>query len=193
MADAPMRPPPDPGMLAWPRHTERLVLRPITMEDVDVAATYRGDPQVTRHLRHGCLTREQVVERHRERVRRMAPGAPDPMLGLAIEREGRMVGDCMLDLCRDEAGWYGRIGYALVRSAQGRGFGTDVARELVAIARELRLPRVVATTRPANIASQRVLGRAGLTLLPGRGDAISLLFGLDLRSGSTWSTTASNG
>lgn len=167
--------------LVWPRATARLRLRPLTVEDAAAASLYRCDPEVTRYLRHGRLTPEQVVERHRDRVRRMQPGAPDPMLALAIEDATGMVGDCMLELAPPgepdaDLPWTGRIGYSLAPSAQGQGYATEVARELVAIARQLGLAELRATTRPANAASQRVLARAGFTRTGPPPDDISWLF-----------------
>jgi ribosomal-protein-alanine N-acetyltransferase len=52
--------------------------------------------------------------------------------------------------------------YALRRDAWGRGFATEMAVAAVERARQLGLPEVVGFTMTTNLASQRVLERAGL-------------------------------
>ncbi|MGX5358199.1 GNAT family N-acetyltransferase [Kocuria sp. KH4] len=66
----------------------------------------------------------------------------------------------------DPAGqaWQLWIGYALRREMWGRGLATEVVTELVRVGEELGLP-VWAETFAGNIASQRVLEKAGLELV----------------------------
>ncbi len=70
-------------------------------------------------------------------------------------------------------GWYslkyaGRscdveVGYRLRRNAWGRGFATELAIELVRYGFEdVALQRIIGVTHPDNVASQRVLTKAGL-------------------------------
>lgn len=55
----------------------------------------------------------------------------------------------------------GHIGYAVVPWKQGRGYATEALRQLLPEARALGLPFVEITTDPDNVASQRVIERAG--------------------------------
>ncbi|MCA1481723.1 GNAT family N-acetyltransferase, partial [Bradyrhizobium sp. NBAIM08] len=60
---------------------------------------------------------------------------------------------------RDEV----EIGYAVAASRWGEGLATEIARASVRVAfEEIGLPDVVAFTRTTNIASQRVMEKAGL-------------------------------
>ncbi len=55
------------------------------------------------------------------------------------------------------------VAYALAPERWGSGLATEIARALVAVALErLRLPDVVAFTLPTNVASRRVMEKAGL-------------------------------
>jgi GNAT superfamily N-acetyltransferase len=54
------------------------------------------------------------------------------------------------------------IGYGIVPSRQGRGYATEALRAMIAMAwADARVRAVVAGTDPGNVASQRVLGKAG--------------------------------
>lgn len=165
-------PPPDLLRLRWPRHTDRLVLRPLRLGDVDAILAFRSLPEVVVHLSHDVLTRDEVEARIRERMARGLPGATQPLLGLAVEegRTGRVVGDVMLRLepshsiartPTDE--WEGTIGYALHPDVHGRGFAAEAAAELLSIGfRDLGLRRITADAYADNIASNRVLRRIGM-------------------------------
>jgi RimJ/RimL family protein N-acetyltransferase len=55
------------------------------------------------------------------------------------------------------------VGYRLLRNAWGHGFATEGARELVRYGFDsVGLHRIIGVTHPDNLASQRVLMKAGL-------------------------------
>lgn len=61
------------------------------------------------------------------------------------------------------------IGYGIVPSRQGRGYATEALRAMIAMAwADARVRTVVAGTDPGNVASQRVLGKAGFRRIAGR-------------------------
>jgi len=163
---------PDLSRLVWPRLTDRLLLRPLTLDDVDAVHAYRCLPEVVVHLSHDVLTHDEVRERIAQRIERGRPGAVEPLLGLAVEerRTGRVVGDVMLRLeaCHSigrapAQEWEGTIGYALHPDVQGRGLAAEAAAELLVIGfRDLGLRRITADAYADNIASNRVLRRIGM-------------------------------
>ena len=59
----------------------------------------------------------------------------------------------------------GHIGYAVVPWKQGRGYATEALRQMLPEARALGLPFVEITTDPDNVASQRVIEKAGGVLV----------------------------
>ncbi len=160
--------------------TERLVLRPISMADLDEEHAMLSDPEVMRYISGG-------VPRERERVewaiemseRRFAERG----IGIFNVRthDGAFVGDGLLVPIRrsgvpeefwreDEA--YGpeiEVGYRLARDAWGKGYATEIARALVRYATEdeagPKLDSLIGVTNPENEPSKRVLEKAGLTLL----------------------------
>ena len=71
----------------------------------------------------------------------------------------------LMNAMRDVAGLQGipEAGWALMPQAGGRGLATEIATACVQLAiGTLHLPSVVALTLPTNLASQRVLSKAGL-------------------------------
>ena len=59
------------------------------------------------------------------------------------------------------------VGYGLAVSARGRGLATEALRAMTALAAQHGVAVMVAVTSVDNLASQRVLERAGFTRLPG--------------------------
>jgi RimJ/RimL family protein N-acetyltransferase len=164
--------PPDLSRLVWPRRTERLVLRPLRLEDVDPIHAFRSLPEVVVHLSHDVLSPDEVRERVLTRMAGGRPDALEPTLGLAVEEQatGRVVGDVMLRLEPSHSisrtpspAWEGTIGYALHPDVHGRGFATEAAAELLRIGFvDLGLRRITADAYAENVASNRVLRRIGM-------------------------------
>ena len=153
---------PDPIKVPWPRRTARTVLRPVTRADATAMHAYRSLPDVCTHLSHGPLTLEQVDQRIEGRLSGLDPTPGRLVRGVAVELEGRMVGDAMLrtQLAHGQPELW--IGYALHPDVWGLGLATEVALELCVIGTELGLP-VRAEAHRDNPASQRLLEKAGLT------------------------------
>jgi RimJ/RimL family protein N-acetyltransferase len=142
--------------------TERLVLRRVTMADLDNMARINSDPEVMRYIGDGSVwTREQSAARIKRilKVYEIFPG-----LGLWIGEEKsskRFVGAFALIYIPKTVEV--EVGYRLCKTAWGRGFATEGARALVHYGMfELGLDRVVGLTHPENDPSKHVLMKAGL-------------------------------
>jgi RimJ/RimL family protein N-acetyltransferase len=165
--------------LVWPRHTQRLVLRPGTDGDVDAVLAYRSRPGVAEYLSRGPLDRAEVAARIEQDIERAQPGHPDPLLGLVVEEAGQIeeagqsgqsgpvIGDCMLRFQHDDNGmWAAALAYTIHPDRQGQGFATEVARELIRLSfTELHLALVEAEVFVPNRASQRVAETAGMRVV----------------------------
>lgn len=155
--------------------TDRLVLRPITMADLDDEARMMGDPQVMQYITGG-------VPRARERVQQSIERATTYFTARALgifsvrTHDGAFVGDGLLVPIRasgvsvDDHGLTDdseiEVGYRLSPAQWSKGYATEIARALVAYAMDddtgPRLDRIIGVTDPANGASKRVLEKAGL-------------------------------
>lgn len=75
-----------------------------------------------------------------------------------VDDDGAVVGRFNLDPIAAGAA---RVGYRVAESVGGRGVATAALRELCAVATDLGLHTLVAATTETNVASRRVLFRAG--------------------------------
>jgi len=145
--------------------TERLLLRRFTGDDVDDLVELDGDPEVMRFINGGRPTPREVIEddvlpaflRFYER---------DTGHGFwaVVERStGRFVGWFHLRPADGAPPGEVELGYRLRRSAWGKGYATEGSRALIDKAfAELGVQRVVASTMVVNVASRRVMEKAGL-------------------------------
>ncbi len=145
--------------------TGRLVLRRFTEADVDHLVALDGDPAVMRYLSGGTPTPREVIERDiLPRFLRSYEGSDGFGYWAAI---AKATGDFL--------GWFSfrprdgvgpgevELGYRLRRAAWGRGYATEGARALIRKGfAELGVRRVVATTYQDNLASRRVMEKAGM-------------------------------
>lgn len=142
-----------------PHRTDRLVLRRMDDADAPVLAAYRDDPDVARWqawpLPFGLDDARLVIARQAHLV---GP-TPGEWYQVAVEHDGRMVGDLAVGL--DGAGGVATLGYSLAREHQGHGFATEALAGLVDALADAGVHRFVASADPANTSSLRVLERVG--------------------------------
>src|SRR5438477_6665959 len=144
--------------------TERLTLRRFTAEDVDNLVELDSDPAVMQHINGGLATPREEIERD------VLPA----FLGYYQRYESYGFWAAVEKASGDFIGWFHlrppsgkpadepELGYRLLRSAWGKGYATEGSRALVAAAFAAGARRVWAGTMAVNIASRRVMEKAGL-------------------------------
>jgi RimJ/RimL family protein N-acetyltransferase len=144
--------------------TERLLLRRFTGDDVDNLVELDSDPDVMRFINGGRPTPRREIENE---VLPAFLGYYERFAGYGfwavVERStGSFVGWFHLRPAEgpsDEV----ELGYRLRRSAWGNGYATEGSRALIDKAfAELGVRRVFASTMVVNVASRRVMEKAGL-------------------------------
>ena len=154
-------------------------LAPIGLGDAERLAVLHADARVMRLLRHGVLTRAQsdaMVADYAAEWQALGFGS-----WTATEREtGRLVGLGGLRVHEGDLGVALRA--AFTPEAQGKGYGPELGRAATNFAFDVvGLDRVVAITRPDNIAGQRSLEKFGMRrerALVGESGRILLLYAL---------------
>lgn len=140
--------------------TERLLLRPIGVEDsAAVFETYANDPQITRFatwVPHATVAETQRYLQACEIAWREGTAFPWAILR---KSDGKLIGSAELRIDDHKA----EIGYLIARSLWGQGYASEAARALVDWAfAQPDIFRVWATCDAENLASARVLEKAGL-------------------------------
>lgn len=147
--------------LPWPRHTERLTLRPAVAGDAAAVFAYRSLPEVAQWITAQVSDPLEHARHFGERL-----GGT-----LVVEAGGDVVGDLMLavgdawsqvEIQEAAARTEAELGWVFDPSHQGKGYATEAVRELVDIAFELGVRRVHAGAFADNTASVRLMTRVGL-------------------------------
>ncbi|PLX38055.1 MAG: hypothetical protein C0606_07385 [Hyphomicrobiales bacterium] len=141
--------------------TTRLILEPLTLDDIELCATMDADPQVRRYF--GPIT---DWDAYRERTRSFIAGPYADGLGFWKIAEkaapGTFLGWVLLIPLAGEGPGI-EIGYRLRSEVWGRGIATEAA----AAVRDhgfatCGLDEIIAVTHPDNAGSQRVLEKIGV-------------------------------
>jgi RimJ/RimL family protein N-acetyltransferase len=148
--------------------TERLILRRFTADDVDNLVSLDGDPVVMRYITGGPPTPRETLEHDHLPY----------YLGCYERYEGYGFWAVIEKASGEFLGWFHfrpaegapedepELGYRLRRSAWGKGYGTEGARALIRKGfTELGVRRVVAFAYQENVASTRVMEKAGMRLV----------------------------
>jgi RimJ/RimL family protein N-acetyltransferase len=155
--------------LALPRpdrrlETQRLLLRQFEPADLDALHAMRSREDAVRWLYEDPPTPEQDRARLERRMRNLRFGLSGDALGLAAVRrdDGTLVADLSLFLHSAEHR-QGEIGFIVHPDHQGRGYATEAAGAVLALAFEtFQLHRVAGRLEARNVASARVLEKLGM-------------------------------
>jgi len=148
--------------------TERLLLRRFTEDDVDNLYDLDSDPDVMHFITGGRPTPRDEIQ--------------NDVLPAFLRYYERFAGYGFWAVIEkssgDFLGWFHfrppqggspdepELGYRLRKSAWGKGYGTEGSRALIRKGfTELGVRRVFASTMAVNLASRRVMEKAGLTLV----------------------------
>jgi RimJ/RimL family protein N-acetyltransferase len=140
-----------------------LEIRRVASDDADALLQILGDPEVAYWLRpvgeSGPFTRaecEQIITR---KLAHWTAHGFGMSLGFS---DGRCVGRSTIGYNLVDGRGEVEIGWAVARDSWGRGLATELGRHALAAATEAGFERVVAFTRPDNLASRRVMEKLGL-------------------------------
>jgi aminoglycoside 6'-N-acetyltransferase len=148
-----------------PLETDRLLLRPFRLDDLDALHDLRTRPDVLRHLYWPPATVEQIRDVIDQRLTMTKLAGDNDCLVLAVEPRdtGRMVGEVDLRLSSLEHR-HAELGVILHPDVQGQGFAAEAASALLDLAFDrMGLHRVTAQTNARNTASIRALRKLGMS------------------------------
>jgi ribosomal-protein-alanine N-acetyltransferase len=142
------------------RHTASLLLRAPEPADAGALFTIQRDQEAMRYTY--CSPSLEATAAHLESyAARYAEDGFAPWTAV-LAAENRVVGWGGLNKDPNEPEWGVEVAYYIDRAYWGRGLATELVRESLAYAfGELDLPEVGAFAKPENVASVRVLVKAG--------------------------------
>lgn len=141
--------------------TERLLLRPIEMADLEDVVSMHAHPDVSRFMRH--VDREWAIRRiETDRLEWAQRG--HGLVAIIHRDSGRFLGRAGLKYWKqfDET----EVGWVLRREEWGKGYATEAGRACVEWGfANLPVPYLTAMVRPENLRSIRVAERLGFSAL----------------------------
>lgn len=143
--------------------SERLVLRPLTFEDLDELLPFHSDPEVVRFIPWPVRDRDQVIEWLHKAVEFTDLANEGDYLALAIVRKdsGQVIGQVNA-MYRSTLNQTAEIGYVINPQFGSQGFASEAAIALVdALFDSGKFRRVIARLDARNDASVRLLERIG--------------------------------
>jgi RimJ/RimL family protein N-acetyltransferase len=148
--------------LAHPLTTERLVIRPLTTDDLDRHHLLFSDPDVVRYLYFGPFDRDGAYEHLARRAMVDLPGEGEWVnFGVEVKGEGLLIGELAMGFISASHEHY-EVGYVFDPVYAGRGYATEGAAIIVDLAFSLGAHRVSGRLDARNAPSARVLEKLGM-------------------------------
>jgi ribosomal-protein-alanine N-acetyltransferase len=146
--------------------TERLVLRPLTMADLDDLAALYADPEVRRWFPDGTRTYEQTREELVWIIDVYYARYGYGLWATILKATGTFIGRCGLLPWKIEGRTEVEVAYLLDKAFWGRGLATEAARAIIGYAfATLPVDRLICMTDHGNSASRNVAVKVGMTTL----------------------------
>jgi ribosomal-protein-alanine N-acetyltransferase len=142
--------------------TNRLILRKIDLDDASDLFEYAQEPEITRYV---TWQPHKTIEDSKEFLKTVIQKYKDGKVsiwGIVYKGDKKLIGTCGY-LWWFPAHSRAEIAYALSRSYWNKGLMTEVVREVIRFGFvEMKLNRVEARCVVGNIASEKVLKKAGM-------------------------------
>jgi ribosomal-protein-alanine N-acetyltransferase len=135
--------------------TDRLVLRPLTIDDAEAAFEWTGDERVAKYM---IYSTHESVETTKEWLRSIKPS--ENIFGFVRKSDGKLIGSGGIRLLEDG---FWEFGYNLRYDCWGKGYATEASKAMIEYVRskygDIRLRSECAVE---NTASARVIEKCGL-------------------------------
>lgn len=137
--------------------TERLILRPVTLNDAKDMYEYAGDEETTRYI----FPTHQSLQDTKEGIATYFMSAPLGKFAIELRQSGKLIGT--IDLRAEEALRKGELGYALNKAYWGQGLVPEAAMAILSLGFDrLGLVSIQALHDENNPNSGRVMEKIGM-------------------------------
>ncbi|MDA0182402.1 GNAT family N-acetyltransferase [Solirubrobacter phytolaccae] len=145
-----------------PLRTERLVLRFMTVSDIDDVHAYQSREDVCRYMTYEPRDRPTVAEKVTQYADAHVLAGDGDYWQIAATLDGRVIGDVYFTIKSVEQ-QTAEIGWSLHPDFQGRGYMSEAAGAMLALAfDQVGLRRIIAVLDPRNDGSTALCRRLGL-------------------------------
>lgn len=139
--------------------TERLILRPLSLDDLNAVFKWAGDPRVNKYMIYPLY---KSVEDGREWLESLYKDNDKKDFGFVLKETGKLIGSGGIYYHPDRGIW--GIGYNLAYDYWNRGLVTEAMQRIISWAREnFEVHCIAGTFAIGNVGSQRVMEKLGLT------------------------------
>lgn len=137
--------------------TDRLMLRPITLDDAEDLFEYASDPENTKHT----FPTHKSIEETEWVISNLFMSSPLGNFAIELKENGKMIGTC--DLRVNESEKSAELAYAINKKYWGNGYAPEAAKRLLELAfQDLKIERLWAKFSSENPASGRVMEKIGM-------------------------------
>jgi ribosomal-protein-alanine N-acetyltransferase len=144
--------------------TPRFVIRPFRADEEDMYLRMFDDDRVIKYL--PVRTRQEHIKIFRDNLGETAPGCITGRWGMFAIDDNDFIGMCLLRIF-EEGGSDIELGYSMHYNYWGKGIASEMANALLSHMLSIQPGTTfVAVTELENIASQRVLEKAGMQRMP---------------------------
>jgi RimJ/RimL family protein N-acetyltransferase len=143
--------------------TDRLILRPLCVSDLDDLYQYQSDPETVRFTPWPARTREQVREAFDKHhvIPNFSEDGQSALLGWELKENGKVIGQSAFTL-ESITNQKGVLGYVMNPQFSGRGLAFEAVNGLIAyVFNNLQVRRLTATIDPRNQKSIALIERLG--------------------------------
>jgi ribosomal-protein-alanine N-acetyltransferase len=141
--------------------TERLFVRPYSMDDLEDLFRLNGDEEVMRYIR-AVQTREQAKEFLKKIIAAYDERPGTGRWAMYTRADKNFVGSFAVIPVEQTDKL--QLGYALLKENWGKGYASESVKQGILYAfNQLKLTEIAAITYPENISSQKVLLKNGFT------------------------------
>ena len=144
--------------------TQRLILRELTMSDLDDLHCILSDPASMIHYPKLFSRGKSIrwIEWNLDNYAALGFG----LWAVVLKQENLFIGDCGITLQKIDGEYLPEIGYHINKAHTGKGYATEAARACRDYAFEvLKLPKVYSYMKYTNIASQKVAEKNDMRLV----------------------------
>jgi ribosomal-protein-alanine N-acetyltransferase len=144
--------------------TDRLILRPLTMNDLDALSALYRDPEVRKYFPEGTLTYEETKEELEWIINVYYGQYGFGLWATILKATGTFIGRCGLLPWTIDQRQEVEVAYLIDKAYWGQGLGTEAARGIVRYAFEqLHRSRLICLIDAENQASQAVATKIGMS------------------------------